>query len=118
MVDDLHLPLSIVPVVTVRDLDGLALSSRNRFLSETERALAPLLHTTLTETAHAIAGGDLASGPLAAARETLENAGFAVEYFALVDGPTLQEIPRTSPNARLIATARLGSVRLLDNVAA
>ncbi|HEX3991478.1 MAG TPA: pantoate--beta-alanine ligase [Acetobacteraceae bacterium] len=118
MVDDLHLPLSIVPVVTVRDLDGLALSSRNRFLSETERALAPLLHTTLTETAHAIAGGDLASGPLAAARETLENAGFAVEYFALVDGPTLQEIPRTGPNARLIATARLGSVRLLDNVAA
>ncbi len=92
MVHDLLLPLEIVGVPTVRDPDGLALSSRNRFLSETERALAPMLHTVLTETAGAIAGGDAASGRLSAsAWKTLINAGFAVDYFALVDGPTLLE---------------------------
>src|ERR1700733_2061136 len=115
---DLLLPLEIVAVPTVRAPDGLALSSRNRFLSETGRALAPMLHAVLTETVRAIAGGSLASGPLATARETLTSAGFAVDYFALVDGPTLREIPRISQPARLIATARLGSVRLLDNIAA
>jgi pantoate--beta-alanine ligase len=116
MVLDILLPLEIVAVPTVRDPDGLALSSRNRFLSETERASAPMLHAVLTKTA--IADGGPASGDLAAARETLTNAGFAVDYFALVDGPTLREIPRTGPGARLIAAARLGSVRLLDNIAA
>jgi pantoate--beta-alanine ligase len=118
MVLDVLLPLEIVAVPTVRDCDGLALSSRNRFLSETERASAPMLYAVLTNTARAIAGGRPASGDLAAARETLTNAGFAVDYFALVDGPTLREIPRTSAGARLIAAARLGSVRLLDNIAA
>jgi pantoate--beta-alanine ligase len=118
MVLDLLLPLEIVAVPTVRNPDGLALSSRNRFLSETERALAPKLYAVLTETARAIAGSGPVSGRLAASRETLTNAGFAVDYFALVDAPTLREIPRTSSVARLIAAARLGSVRLLDNIAA
>jgi pantoate--beta-alanine ligase len=118
MVLDLLLPLEIVGVPTVRDPDGLALSSRNRFLSEAERALAPLLHAVLTETKRAISGGGVVSGDLAAARKTLTNAGFAVDYFALVDGPTLREIPRIIPQARLIAAARLGAVRLLDNIAA
>jgi pantoate--beta-alanine ligase len=118
MVLDLLLPLEIVAVPTVRDPDGLALSSRNRFLSETDRALAPMLHAALTETAHALAGGGAASGHLATARKTLTDAGFAVDYFALVDAPTLREIPRINPQARLIAAARLGSIRLLDNIAA
>jgi pantoate--beta-alanine ligase len=118
MVNDLHLPLSIVGIATVRELNGLALSSRNRFLSETERSLAPLLYGLLTETAGAIADGRDASGLLDAARKRLTDAGFDVDYFALVDGPTLTDIPRTGPGARLIAAARLGSVRLLDNVAA
>jgi pantoate--beta-alanine ligase len=118
MVVDILLPLEIVAVPTVRDPDGLALSSRNRFLSEAERALAPMLHAELTKAASAIASGGPASGDLASARETLTNAGFAVDYFALVDGPTLREIPRTGPDTRLIAAARLGSVRLLDNIAA
>jgi pantoate--beta-alanine ligase len=118
MAFDVLLPLSIVGVETVRDRDGLALSSRNRFLSEAERALAPMLHAVLTGTARALAGGAAASGPLDAARETLTDAGFGVDYFALVDGPTLTEIPRRGAGARLIAAARLGSVRLLDNIAA
>jgi len=118
MVDDLHLPLSIVGVATVREPDGVAMSSRNRFLSEAERARAPLLHAVLTETAGVLADGRSADEPLDAARARLTNAGFAVDYFALVDGATLREIPRTAPGARLIAAARLGSVRLLDNIAA
>jgi pantoate--beta-alanine ligase len=118
MVADLHLPLSIVPVATVREPNGLALSSRNRFLSETERACAPLLHAMLTETARLLADGRSAERPLQNARERLTDAGFDVNYFALVDGPTLAEIPRTGPQARLIAAAGIGSVRLLDNVAA
>ncbi len=118
MTIDLLLPLEIVAVPTVRDRDGLALSSRNRFLSEPERALAPTLHAVLTQAALGIASDSLASGHLTAARETLTNAGVALDYFALVDGPTLRTIPRTIPGARLIAAARLGSVRLLDNIAA
>jgi pantoate--beta-alanine ligase len=118
MVADLLLPLTIVGIETVREPDGLAMSSRNRFLSETERARAPVLHATLTEAARKLADGSDASEPLATARETLTKAGFAVDYFALVDGSTLTEIPKSAPGARLIATARLGTVRLLDNIAA
>jgi pantoate--beta-alanine ligase len=118
MVDDLHLPLSIVPVATIREADGVALSSRNRFLSAGERARAPLLYSMLTETARLLADGRDAGPALQDARERLATAGFDVDYFALVDGPTLLEISRTRPAARLIAAAALGSVRLLDNIAA
>jgi len=118
MVDDLHLPLSIVPVQTVREANGLALSSRNRFLSEAERARAPLLYQVLVETARALADDRDAEAPLSSARARLTDAGFEVDYFALVDGPSLTEIPRPTNGARLIAAARLGSVRLLDNAAA
>jgi pantoate--beta-alanine ligase len=116
MVSDLLLPLTIVAVETVREPDGLAMSSRNRFLSETERARAPLLYKVLTETARALATGSGAA--LEAARNRLTDAGFAVDYFSLVDGPSLVAIPAVVPGARLIAAARLGTVRLLDNIAA
>jgi pantoate--beta-alanine ligase len=118
MVDDLLLPLSIVPVETVRESDGLAMSSRNRFLSATDRSLAPLLYAALNETARALAGGCPTDGPLAVARERLTAAGFDVDYFALVDGPGVTALPNTRPGSRLIAAARLGSVRLIDNIAA
>jgi pantoate--beta-alanine ligase len=118
MVDDLLLPLSIVPVETVREPDGLAMSSRNRFLSAEDRARAPLLYAVLNETATALAEGSDADGPLAVARERLAAAGFTVDYLALIDGPTLIALPTAGPGARLIAAARLGSVRLIDNIAA
>jgi pantoate--beta-alanine ligase len=116
MVDDLLLPLTVIGVETVREPSGLALSSRNRFLTDAERRRAPLLHTVLTETAQRLADGMPAAGPLAEARQRLTRADFTVDYFALVDGATLAEIPRVAAGARLIAAARLGSVRLLDNV--
>jgi pantoate--beta-alanine ligase len=118
MVADLLLPLEIVGVETVREPDGLAMSSRNRFLSSAERAKATALILALREVAAGLARGEAASPLLAQAHATLSDQGFAVDYFALVDGPTLAPLANAAPGARLIAAAKLGSVRLLDNIAA
>jgi pantoate--beta-alanine ligase len=116
MVADLLLPLEIIGVETVREADGLAMSSRNRFLSARERVAAPALYAVLTEVSQALAAGAEAPRTQAAARETLRGAGFDVDYFALVDGPSLVPAEVAGTEARLIAAARLGPVRLLDNV--
>ncbi len=113
---DLHLGVGIVPVPTVRDPDGLALSSRNRYLTPAERALAPLLHRTLATLAATLARGAPAAPLLSEARARLAASGFAPDYLALVDAESLVAIPAARPPARLIAAARLGAVRLLDNV--
>jgi pantoate--beta-alanine ligase len=118
MVADLLLPLEVVGVETVREPDGLALSSRNRFLTAGERVLAPLLARTLKDLIAGLASGGPADPSLAAARESLTAAGFGVDYLALVDGPSLAPIERATPGSRLVTAARLGSVRLLDNMAA
>ena len=118
MVTDLHLPLDIVGVPTVREPDGLALSSRNRFLTEAERERAPLLHAVLVQLARALAASGTAQGLLAEARRELNDAGFGVEYLALVDATTLRELAAWRPGSRLIVAARLGSVRLIDNISA
>jgi pantoate--beta-alanine ligase len=118
MVADLHLPLDIVGVRTVREPDGLALSSRNRFLTAAERAVAARLFAVLQATAHELTPGEHAGRPLGSARSALVQAGFEVDYVALVDAVTLQPLATARPPARLIAAARLGSVRLIDNVAA
>jgi pantoate--beta-alanine ligase len=116
MVADLPLPVRIVGVPTVREPDGLAMSSRNRFLAPEQRARAPLLYRTLRGLAADLAAGQAAAASLDAARMTLRDAGFAVDYVALVDGPSLSPIDAPRPQARLIAAGRLGSVRLLDNL--
>jgi pantoate--beta-alanine ligase len=116
MVVDLLLGTEIVAVPTVREPDGLALSSRNRFLLPQERALAPILYATLCQVAAALTDGEPADPRLAAAQRQLQQSGFGVEYLALVDGATLQPLVVPTADARLIAAARLGSVRLLDNV--
>ena len=118
MVADIMLPLTIEAVETVREWDGLAMSSRNRFLDETDRVVrAPLLHQVLIDVAGQLGDGDAAEAPLIEARRWLTEAGFAVDYLALVHGPTLKELPAAASGARLIAAARLAAVRLLDNVA-
>jgi len=98
----------------VRDPDGLALSSRNRYLTDAERTRAPLLYASLREAAR----NGATPAALAAARQRLTDAGMSVEYLELVDGPTLVRIeaPTRASGMRLIAAARLGSVRLLDNI--
>jgi pantoate--beta-alanine ligase len=117
MAADLLLPLQIVGIETVREPDGLAMSSRNRFLSAQERATAPALIRTLRATAERLTRGQPAPEVLAAARTTLAELGFGVDYFALAEAASLLPIDHAAPDARLIAAARLGSVRLLDNIA-
>jgi pantoate--beta-alanine ligase len=116
MVADLLLPLKIVGVPTVREADGLALSSRNRFLTAAERPLAARLAVALRSVAERLAGGAEADLVLTQARENLTHDGFSVDYVALVDGPTLVPLTAARADARLIAAARLGSVRLIDNI--
>jgi pantoate--beta-alanine ligase len=117
MVSDLVLPLEIVGVETVREADGLAMSSRNRFLTPAERAAAPGLYATLQRTARALVGGAPVAETLQSGRAALGRDGMRVDYLALVDGLDLVPIDAVSPGARLIAAARLGTVRLLDNIA-
>lgn len=118
MAADLLLPLQIIGVETVREADGLAMSSRNRFLSASQRTTAPALIAVLRATTERLVSGLDATEALADATEQLAEAGFEVEYFALVDGPTLLPVSQIGLGTRLIAAARLGAVRLLDNVAA
>jgi pantoate--beta-alanine ligase len=118
MVADLHLPLEIIGVPTVRESDGLALSSRNRFLDSDQRQIAPRLHAALMTAVETLVKGAPVDDALATARHTIEAAGLSVEYLALVDGPTLQPLQTLHRPARLVVAARLGSVRLIDNVAA
>lgn len=115
---DLDIPVRIVGVPTVREADGLALSSRNLYLSPQERRTAPALARVLREIAAALAREpEAAARELARGRTALEGAGFAVEYLELRDAETLA--PRASAAgapARLFAAARLGRTRLIDNL--
>ena len=92
------------------------MSSRNRFLSVGERAKAPLLIEVLRRAAERIVAEGEAHEPLSGAAHRLAVQGFICDYIALVDGPTMTPINRPAPEARLIVAARLGSVRLLDNI--
>lgn len=118
MVADLLLPLEIIGIETVREPDGLAMSSRNRFLSPAERAVAPALMAAITTAATRLAQGEATAEALGDAQVTLAAYGFEVDYVALVDGPSLAPVARPIPGARLIAAAKLRTVRLLDNVVA
>jgi pantoate--beta-alanine ligase len=117
MVADLLLPVEVIPVPTMREADGLAMSSRNRFLSSQERETAPLLFATLNRAAGRIAGGEDVADTLAEGEAALSAAGLKPDYFALVHAETLEPLAENSEPARVLAAARLGPVRLLDNVA-
>lgn len=115
VVTDLDIPVTILPVPTVREGDGLALSSRNRFMTKAERVLAPMLAREGFAAAAAIGAGEDAARVLAPARARLGAAGFGVEYLAVVEAATMRPLDGASAPARLVAAARLGAVRLLDN---
>lgn len=116
---DLDIPIRILAVPTVREADGLALSSRNRFLASDQRVRAPLLHAALSRAAAAIAGGHDAAATLTQEGAALRRDGFATDYLALVDAETMCPMERAVSGRalRIVAAAQLGSVRLLDNVA-
>jgi pantoate--beta-alanine ligase len=113
---DFLLPTQIIAVPTVREPDGLALSSRNRFLSPTERAAAPALYAALTQAAAAITQGEPIASSLESAKQNLLNAGLVPDYLSLVNAISLEPITALRPPARLLAAAKLGTVRLLDNL--
>ena len=117
IVRDLAIPCEIVGVETVREADGLALSSRNAYLSPEERATAPKLYSAMQGVAAAIRSGASPSEALSEARRDLAASGFDVDYLELRSGETLQEPVETEPGeARLLAAARLGDTRLIDNI--
>ncbi|OWK28365.1 pantoate--beta-alanine ligase [Sphingomonas dokdonensis] len=117
LVADLDFPIEIVGVPTQRDDDGLALSSRNIYLDEEERAKAIALPRALGVAARAIARGVPAEDAITEAQNSLAAAGFMVDYVAVVDAETLAEAPAPDRPLRLLAAARMGQTRLIDNVA-
>ncbi len=114
MVTDLCLRLQITGIPTVREPDGLAMSSRNVRLTASERDRASLLPTVLGACAARLQRGDDAALPETEAE--LVAAGFRVDYLALIDGETLASLPAPQAGSRLIVAARMGTVRLLDNM--
>ena len=112
---DLGLKTRIVGVPIVRQRDGLALSSRNRYLSAAERAKAPMLYRALKDAAAKIAAGE----PKAVeyGRNALAQAGFQVDYFEARNAGTLEPLKTSDEPIRLLVAARLGTTRLIDNIA-
>ena len=119
MARDLDFALDILGVPIVRDADGLALSSRNAYLTADERAAALALPVALGQAAAQIRAGDDVGQTLANASADLLAAGFAqVDYFALADVVTLEELQHFDGRpARLLAAAKMGKTRLIDNLA-
>lgn len=117
MVRDLDFDIEIVGVPTQRDDDGVALSSRNIYLDDEQRARATALPRALGEAAKAIARGDDPEAAIAQADAALRAAGFEVDYVSLVDAETLASDPDGDRPKRLLAAARMGTTRLIDNVA-
>ena len=118
MAEDLDLGTAIIGCGIVRDADGLALSSRNLYLTEDERRRAVALpHALVDARAALVAGGDVPPA-LAAAERRMAAAGFArIDYCELVDGERLTPLRAVVPGARLLAAAVMGTTRLIDNLA-
>jgi pantoate--beta-alanine ligase len=117
MAKDLDIPIEIVPCATVRETDGLAMSSRNVRLSAEDRATAPKLVQALRAAAIRLRAGEAAEPVLRDATKAIEAAGFArVEYLELRGESDLKPLARADVPARLLVAAWLGDVRLIDNI--
>ena len=116
MARDLDIPAEIIGAPTVREPDGLAMSSRNRYLDDAGRRIAPALYATITKVAEAAARGDAAAAQPAAG--ALIDAGFTkVDYVAVREAATLAPVGSGGGPARVLAAAWIGRTRLIDNVA-
>jgi len=118
MAKDLDLPVKVIGVPTVRESDGLALSSRNAYLSAGERAVAPMLYRVLKGCAVRIKNGEKLDHVLNVGRIEIDVAGFVLDYLEARHAVTLAPVssPKDGP-IRLLVAARLGKTRLIDNVA-
>jgi pantoate--beta-alanine ligase len=112
------MPIEIIGVPTVREPDGLAMSSRNVYLGTTERAIARLLYRELTSVADTVRHGRTScSAAVSDAAKALLGAGFdKVEYLTVVDAESLRPVDRVTGPARVVAAVRLGRTRLIDNI--
>jgi pantoate--beta-alanine ligase len=117
MARDLDLPVRILGVPTVRERDGLALSSRNAYLSAEERMVAPTLYRALLACAARLKDGGPIASILAEGRQAIERAGFSVDYFEARHAETLKPVGSLSGKpVRLLVAAKIGRTRLIDNV--
>lgn len=118
MAKDLDLPVRIIGAPTVREKDGLALSSRNAYLSVAERAVAPTLHRVLKTCAQLLIAGNPIAPTLADGRAEIESTGFVVDYLEARHAETLAPIASVNDGpVRLLVAAKIGTTRLIDNVA-
>jgi pantoate--beta-alanine ligase len=116
MVRDLNIPVAIIAVPTIREADGLAMSSRNRYLSPAQRKIAGALPQVMHDTVAALRGGAAASPIVAEAKTRLHQAGFdRIDYLELCDESSLQPIQSARAPSRLFVAAYIGSTRLIDN---
>jgi len=118
MVADLDCPVSIVPVATVREPDGLAMSSRNRRLTPEQRRIAPLLYQALCEAERLIQTGSSSAAEIKeiAIKVLTQNPAIRIEYLEVVDPATFQAVNTFSRGVVVAAAVWLGQVRLIDNV--
>ena len=118
MAGDLDLGVRVVGSRTVRERDGLAMSSRNVYLSPEQRQIAPVLYRAMKENAKRLRAGDDVEAAMAGGAELIANAGFVLDYFEARHAETLAPIAsvRDGP-ARILVAAKLGKTRLIDNIA-
>ncbi len=118
MARDLDLGVRVVPAPTVREPDGLAMSSRNRYLSPAERETALVLHRAMTAAAAAIRDGQSIKPALEKARATIVAAGFALDYLEVRNAASLAPVSGLAEGPlRMLVAAKIGATRLIDNIA-
>jgi pantoate--beta-alanine ligase len=118
MADDLDLGVKVIGSKTVRERDGLAMSSRNVYLSGDERRVAPTLFRAMKEGAKRLQAGEESVAAMGAGREIIEAAGFALDYFELRHAETLAEVTSVEDGPlRILVAAKIGATRLIDNIA-
>ena len=118
MATDLDLGVKVIGSKTVRERDGLAMSSRNVYLSPEERSAAPVLFRAMKESAGRLRAGDQAEAAIAGGAEMIRGAGFALDYFEVRHAETLAPITSASERPlRILVAAKIGKTRLIDNMA-
>jgi len=117
MVQDLDIPVSIIGAPTIREHDGLAMSSRNRYLTSDQRLIAPELHKTLSAIAKRIRQGEHPKDIIPWAKVHLAQSGFGqMDYIEVCDAETLLPTQNSDRPARILAAIKLGKARLIDNI--
>jgi pantoate--beta-alanine ligase len=117
MAGDLDLGVKVIGSRTVRERDGLAMSSRNVYLSPEQRQIAPVLYRAMKESAKRLRAGDDVEAAMASGAELITSAGFVLDYFEARHAETLAPIASVKDGpVRILVAAKLGNTRLIDNV--